>query len=145
MERDSRRNEDTAPRSTDRDRRHRDGRARRMTPADLDVRALADILADVLIERGLVVAGSGSGGRVLDATAVAALLGRERQWVYDHADELGAFRYGDGPRARLGFDVHSVERWKRERQQRHAPATRRNPRRSPTADRAGQPTLIPYE
>jgi hypothetical protein len=63
-----------------------------MTPADLDIRAIAEVLADVLIERGLVVAGSGGGGRVLDATAVAALLGRERQWVYDHADELGAFR-----------------------------------------------------
>jgi hypothetical protein len=28
-----------------------------MTPADLDIRAIAEVLADVLIERGLVVAG----------------------------------------------------------------------------------------
>src|SRR4051812_20760819 len=102
-----------------------------MTSGDVDVRAIAEVLADVLIERGLVVAGSHGDGRVLDATAVAALLGRERQWVYDHADELGAFRYGNGPRARLGFDRHSIERWKRVRtagQRQEAPSRGRGPR-----------------
>jgi hypothetical protein len=115
-----------------------------MRPADLDVRAIAEVLADVLIERGLVVAGCGSGGRVLDATAVAALLGRERQWVYDHANELGAFRYGDGPRSRLGFDLHSVERWKRERLERDTQSTR-GCRRASTPGRVDAVTLIPYE
>ena len=71
---------------------------------ELELRALAEMVADVLVERGIVGATTPS-GRVLDAAAVARLLGRERQWVYDHADELGAFRYGDGPRARLGFDA----------------------------------------
>jgi hypothetical protein len=106
-----------------------------------DARVIAEALADVLAERGLVVASSGPSGRVLDATAVAELLGRERQWVYNHADELGAFRYGDGPRARLGFDLHSVERWKQERQLRPnqpAPRSRRSRPRKHAA-------LIPYE
>ena len=71
-------------------------------------------------------------GRVLDAAAVAMMLGRDRQWVYDHADELGAFRYGDGPRARLGFDVQTVEHWKRSA----PPATRR--RRGGTRGSAGK-------
>ena len=82
-----------------------------------DVRAVAEALADVLAERGLVVsAAPASPARVLDAAQVAVLLGRERHWVYEHAGELGAFRYGDGPRARLGFDLLAVERWMRERQ-----------------------------
>lgn len=62
-----------------------------MTP-ELDVRAIAEAVADVLDERGLVVVSGGAGGRVLDAAAVAELLGREREWVYDQAEELGAFR-----------------------------------------------------
>jgi hypothetical protein len=64
--------------------------------AHRDIRAVAEALADVLFERGLVAAGSPA--RVLDASQVADLLGRDRQWVYAHAGELGAFRYGDGPR-----------------------------------------------
>ena len=106
-------------------------------------RAVAEAVVDVLEERGLVTAASSS-SRVLDATEVAQLLGRERQWVYDHAGELGAFRYGDGPKARIGFDLVSVERWKRDRQIRPAstaPASRRR-RRSVTLRRT---VLIPYE
>ena len=66
---------------------------------ELELRALADMVADVLVERGIVSDGPRGPARVLDAAAVAHLLGRERHWVYDHADELGAFRYGSGPRA----------------------------------------------
>ena len=101
-------------------------------------RAVAEAVVDVLEERGLVTTASSS-SRVLDATEVAQLLGRERQWVYDHAGELGAFRYGDGPKARIGF-----ERWTRDRQLRPAstaPASRRR-RRSVTRRRT---VLIPYE
>src|SRR3954470_7112652 len=82
-----------------------------------ELRTIAEAVADLLEERGLVaVAPPVASARVLDAAAVAELLGRDRQWVYAHATELGAFRYGDGPRARLGFDSHAVERWKRGRQ-----------------------------
>src|SRR3954453_19295865 len=78
-----------------------------------ELRAIAEAVADVLEERGLVAAQPVVRARIFDAAAVAELLGRDRQWVYAHADELGAFRYGDGPRARLGFDAQGVERWKR--------------------------------
>src|SRR3954447_6537100 len=82
-----------------------------------ELRTIAEAVADLLEERGLVVmAPPVASARVLDAAAVAELLGRDRQWVYAHATELGAFRYGDGPRAWLGFDSHAVERWKRGRQ-----------------------------
>ena len=112
-----------------------------------DVRAVAEALADVLIERGLVVSAAGaSSSRVLNASEVGRLLGRDRQWVYDHAAELGAFRFGDGPKGRLGFDLATVERWTRERQvcrQSTGTATRRQ-RRKQSAAREGA-NLIPYD
>lgn len=41
---------------------------------------------------------------LVDAAALAAELGTSRDWVYEHADELGALRLGNGPKARLRFD-----------------------------------------
>lgn len=76
-----------------------------------DLRAIAEVLADVLEARGVVAAPPEPPGRVLDAVQVARLLGRDRRWVYAHAEELGGFRYADGPRARLGFDLDVIERW----------------------------------
>jgi hypothetical protein len=108
-----------------------------------DIRAVAEALADVLFERGLVPAGSPA--RVLDAAQVADLLGRDRQWVYAHAGELGAFRYGDGPKARIGFDLVTVEQWKRERQIRSASPPRRRRDRRSSAVRVGATRLIPYD
>jgi hypothetical protein len=97
------------------------------------------------VERGIVGESPATASRVVDAAAVARLLGRERQWVYDHAGELGAFRYGDGPRARLGFDAQTLERWKRERQ-RGPLSTGASPSRTPGTRRATEVTaLIPYD
>jgi hypothetical protein len=42
-------------------------------------------------------------GRYVDAAALAKELGVERDWVYAHAEELGALRLG-GARGRLRFD-----------------------------------------
>ncbi len=42
---------------------------------------------------------------LVDARTLAAELGVARDWVYANADRLGAVRLGDGPRARLRFDV----------------------------------------
>jgi hypothetical protein len=81
-----------------------------------DLRAIAEVLADVLTERGIVASEPQRPQRVLTAADVADVLDRGRRWVYAHAEELGAFRYGDGPRGRLGFDLEVIERWKRERQ-----------------------------
>jgi predicted DNA-binding transcriptional regulator AlpA len=101
-----------------------------------DVRAFADVLADVLAERGLLVAASAAQpSRVLDAAQVADLLGRDRHWVYAHADELGAFRYSDRPTARLGFDHARVEQWKRERRTLRTPFQKlKRTRRAATAE-----------
>jgi hypothetical protein len=40
---------------------------------------------------------------------VVARFGISRSYVYEHADELGAIRLGDGPKARLRFDVERVD------------------------------------
>lgn len=45
--------------------------------------------------------------RFLDASATARMLSVERDWVYEHAAELGAVRLG-GPRGRLRFDRREV-------------------------------------
>lgn len=112
-----------------------------------DTRALAEAIADVLAERGLVgAAAPAPTARVLSVSDVARLLGRNRAWVYDHAAELGAFRFGKGPKARLGFDLTDVERWKRERQI-EQPGTDPLPRRR-RSRQEGLPRgtkLIPYE
>jgi hypothetical protein len=42
--------------------------------------------------------------QLLDAAAVARMLGVTRGWVYEHAGELGATRLGSGARPRLRFD-----------------------------------------
>jgi hypothetical protein len=49
-----------------------------------------------------------SGVRLVDATAVAESLGVERDWVYAHADQLGAVRLG-GPKGRLRFDLQVID------------------------------------
>jgi hypothetical protein len=41
--------------------------------------------------------------RLVDAAALAEILGVDRSWVYAHAAELGAYRLGDGPKAALRF------------------------------------------
>lgn len=45
--------------------------------------------------------------RFVDAATVARLLGVERDWVYEHADQLGGIRLG-GPRGRLRFDRQTL-------------------------------------
>jgi predicted DNA-binding transcriptional regulator AlpA len=111
-----------------------------------DIRVLAEAVVDVLEERGLV-APQGNPGRVLSVPDVAELLGRSRPWVYEHAAELGAFRFGTGPKARIGFEREAIERWKRERQilkptTPSQPQRRDRPRR--TARSSGV-SLIPYD
>jgi hypothetical protein len=46
--------------------------------------------------------------RLVDAATLAAELGVERSWVYEHANELHPIRLGTGPKARLRFDVLAV-------------------------------------
>jgi hypothetical protein len=109
----------------------------------VDVRALAEAVVDVLTERGLAVLTAPQ--RVLTAAQTARVLGRSLQWVYAHAGELGAFRYGGGPKARLGFDLASIERWKTA--QLVDPPARRRPsdRRRVVVGGSAPAKLIPYD
>ena len=111
-----------------------------------EVRAIAEAVADVLAERGLVVyAGPGASARVLSVREVSKLLGRSAPWVYAHATELGAIRMGNGPKARIGFDLTAIEHWKRENQIR-PPEARRSSRPRPRRRSSSRATnLIPYE
>lgn len=75
--------------------------------------ALAEALAAELVEpvaRRVVelLRESGQGGSLIDAAEVARRLGRDRSWVYRHAQELAAVRLGGGPRPRLAFDPAKV-------------------------------------
>jgi hypothetical protein len=46
---------------------------------------------------------------LVDAQTLAAYLNVERDWVYEHASELGARRLGTGPKARLRFSIEEVD------------------------------------
>lgn len=110
-----------------------------------DVHAIAEAIADVLAERGLVVyAGPGASARVLSAREVSQLLGRSAPWVYAHATELGAIRMGSGPKARIGFDLATIEQWKRDNQVR-PPQARKPPRRRRRTTVSHTANLIPYD
>jgi hypothetical protein len=108
-----------------------------------DVRAIAEVLADVLESRGLVAVAADGPRRVLDAAQVGRLLGRDRRWVYAHAEELGGVRYANGPRARLGFDLEVIERWMRER--RISEVHSRRPRRGRPPKTLADASLISFE
>ena len=63
---------------------------------------------------------------------------------YEHAAELGAIRMGTGPKARIGFDLATIEKWKRDHQ--IAPPKIREPTRRLTRLTApSSDNLIPYE
>jgi DNA-binding FadR family transcriptional regulator len=46
--------------------------------------------------------------RLLTPSEVAERFAVSRTWVYEHADELGAIRLGQGPKARIRFDAQRV-------------------------------------
>ncbi len=117
-----------------------------LTPDEQAIRDLADALVDVLEERGLFARKDQLPGRVLNVADVAALLGRSKPWVYEHAAELGAFRFTTGPRGRIGFDREEIERWKRDRQsERRVQPPPRKARRSRRRTGAAPVELIPYD
>jgi hypothetical protein len=71
--------------------------------------ALAQRLADPVARRVIEmikdegVLAAPTAGTWLNAAEVAQLLHVSREWVYQHADELGAVRLGGGRRPRLRF------------------------------------------
>lgn len=46
---------------------------------------------------------------LVDVVAVAEYLAVTPDWVYAHADDLGARRLGNGPKARLRFSLEEVD------------------------------------
>ncbi|MHB1467610.1 MAG: hypothetical protein ACYCX7_00445 [Solirubrobacteraceae bacterium] len=50
---------------------------------------------------------------LLSASELASRYRLHRGWVYEHADELGAIRIGNGSRPRLRFDAEHVARYLR--------------------------------
>ena len=81
----------------------------------------------------------------MDARGVAETYGVSRDFVYAHADELGAIRLGSGPRARLRFDLLEVAaRLAVRRTSPPPPAAPSRPRRG-SRRRVGAEHLIPYD
>ena len=71
---------------------------------------IADRLSDAIVARVLeafraerIILQAPSAMTWLDANEVARRLGVSRDWVYEHADDLGASRIGSGTRPRLRF------------------------------------------
>ncbi|HWK25789.1 MAG TPA: hypothetical protein VNS09_04455 [Solirubrobacter sp.] len=67
-----------------------------------DIEAVAARVVELLLQE------SAAPGRYVDAATLASTLGVERDWVYARAAQLGAVRLGDGPKARLRFDLEQV-------------------------------------
>jgi hypothetical protein len=79
-----------------------------------------------------------------DVHAVSARFGVSPDFVYAHARELGAIRLGEGPRARLRFDLKAVERRLLDNARSPAPAPKPRHRR-PRKQRDRALELIPFE
>jgi hypothetical protein len=85
--------------------------AAELTPAAIE--AIAHRVVQLITERQTEpnAVSEGHAGPVtstpafVDAATLARHLGLTRGYVYQHANELGAIRLGDGPRARLRFDL----------------------------------------
>lgn len=79
--------------------------------ADDTIEQLADRVAARLAQHtddARAVADAEAG--LLSAAQVSQWWGVTRGWVYQHADDLGAFRLGAGSRPRLRFDPERVKR-----------------------------------
>jgi hypothetical protein len=74
----------------------------RLHPADVE--AIARRSAELV----LAAVESTRTPRLVDAASVAALFGVDRGWVYEHAEQLGAVRLGDGARPRLRFELETA-------------------------------------
>ena len=70
---------------------------------------LVDALADRIAAKWSGGAHDGS-PEVVGAAALAKRIGASAQWVRDHAEELGGWRLGNGPKAPYRFDVDRAER-----------------------------------
>ncbi len=91
----------------------------RLAPESIE--ALARRLAELIEPRDR----RPSEQRFISAEEVARRWDVGRRWVYEHADELGARRLGDGPKPRLRFDAEEVAEHLGSRDQTPGPRPRR--------------------
>src|SRR4051794_20809639 len=113
----------------------------RLHPADVD--AIARRVAELVREEA-----SASQLRFLTAAQVAKRFNVTRDWVYAHADDLGAIRLGEGPRARFRFDptqtiAAMASRSDGERSDASGPAPRRARRRQASPAQSDGCPLLP--
>ncbi|HEY7892715.1 MAG TPA: hypothetical protein VIC05_10960 [Solirubrobacteraceae bacterium] len=66
------------------------------------IEAIARRVVELLEEQRLAPGG------LLSVSQLAKHLKLNRSWVYEHATDLGAIRLGDGPKARLRFDLQTA-------------------------------------
>jgi hypothetical protein len=89
--------------------------------------ALADLIAERLAAR--------AAGELITPAELARRLGRSRDWIYDHAEQLGGIRIGNGDRPRVFFPWPLALEPGGKRQRRKPPivASTRPRRRKPTS------------
>ena len=68
----------------------------------------AAVPRDAARTRETAPTGNGQLAPLMDAAQLAALLSVSRDFIYEHAAELGALRLGGGPKARLRFDPNAA-------------------------------------
>jgi hypothetical protein len=132
----------TRTRTTGRERRHRHARARSL--AEIARHAAVDLTPQAVEQVAIRVAQllrHTQQRERADATVqtgwmtvkeLAAHLKLNPAWVYEHAEELGAIRVGDGPKARLRFDLRTAtQALKRHQRQEPVSAPTPHPRRAP--------------
>lgn len=98
-------------------------REQAMVLSDADIEAVATRVAALLRT-------DESTAELVDAAEIARQFGVSRDFVYDHADDLGAVRLGNSPKARLRFDPAKVGRALRKPPKRAASQSRRRRTRS---------------
>jgi len=112
-----------------------------MTATDPDSRALIQAIAHAVAEAAVPAIAIGVTAHVaamlseataapptpqtVDAATLAAHLGVTRGFIYEHAQQLGGVRLGNGPRPRLRFDLHhALEAWNARSTSERSQATR---------------------
>jgi hypothetical protein len=75
-------------------------------PIDLgDLERLADLVADRVVDRLTARSSAATTGELVDARTLAGILGVSRDYVYEHAAQLGGVKLGGGPKAPWRFEV----------------------------------------
>ena len=112
--------------------------SRQLDPADVE--AIAQRVVEILGD-------APSSGQLVSAAELSRRLGLSRSTVYEKAEEFGAIRIGNGPRARLRFDAGLVAGTpggdaRRSQRRGHRAVPGRSPE-SPAAPRPPKPGLLP--